>query len=138
VTSTLVFEGNGQVREYVGGYADWLRQSGEKPGPLQAGARQSARAGATGAGAGEARGEPVQSKTSRRLSYNEKRELATLPETIQSLEEEQARLQGLTNDPDFFKKEPAEAALALKRLTSLASELEAAYVRWGSLESLTS
>lgn len=74
----------------------------------------------------------------RRLSNGEKRELAAFPETIQRLEGEQARLQGLTAEPDFFKKEPDEAGQALKRLTALAAELEAAYARWASLEALAS
>jgi hypothetical protein len=56
---------------------------------------------------------------------------------IQHLEEEQARLQGMTAKPDFFKKELAEAAQALERLTALAAELESAYSRWDLLESLT-
>ena len=52
------------------------------------------------------------------------------------MEEEQTRLQGMVSDPDFFKKEPAEAALMLKRLTELTADLQVAYSRWESLESL--
>jgi ATP-binding cassette subfamily F protein uup len=132
VTSTLVFEGDGRVNEYVGGYADWLRQSRGKPGagvPAKSAARE---------GVSAARTEPAPVKPARRLSNGEKRELAALPETIQRLEGEQERLQGLTAEADFFKKEPAEAAQALKRLTALAAELEAAYARWASLEALAS
>jgi ATP-binding cassette subfamily F protein uup len=134
VTSTLVFEGGGEVNEYVGGYADWLRQSGEKSAALKDLAREPAKPGPPAVS-----GAPVESvaKSGRRLSYGEKRELTSLPETIQRLEGEQAQLQGKLNDPGFFRNEPAEAALALKRLTELAGELEAAYLRWELLESLT-
>ncbi len=149
VTSTLVFEGGGQVNEYVGGYADWLRQSRNKPGAGAAADRQPGSSSQPwGAvrqpGASKVvRNEPAAAKAARpaaarRLSNGEKRELAAFPETIQRLEGEQARLQGLTAEPDFFKKEPDEAGQALKRLTALAAELEAAYARWASLEALAS
>jgi ATP-binding cassette subfamily F protein uup len=161
VTSTLVFEGGGQVNEYVGGYADWVRQSRGQPGTRQPGAakpgarqpeiRQSGAAkpgarqpeirqpGAPQPGAASpARTEPTPTKSARRLSNGEKRELASLPETIQRLEGEQARLQVLTAQPEFFKNDPTEAAQALKRLTALAAELETAYARWASLEALAS
>jgi ATP-binding cassette subfamily F protein uup len=126
VTSTLVFEGGGQVNEYVGGYADWLKQSGS---------RETVKAKAAAPTALQTRQEPAPRKPARRLSHGEKRELAALPATIERLEQEQARLQALTAKPDFFKREAAEAARALERLTALAAELEAAYERWHLLES---
>jgi len=132
VTSTLVFEGGGQINEYVGGYADWLKQSGQGPAAREAVKSRAAAAPA----ARQTRPEPAPHKPAR-LSHAEKRELAALPATIERLEEEQARLQGLTMKPDFFKKEAAEAARALARLTALAAELEAAYARWHLLESLS-
>jgi ATP-binding cassette subfamily F protein uup len=132
VTSTLVFEGDGRVKEYVGGYADWLRQSGKTSKP--------ARPGAPAVPARDEGSVPVAAAvptTARRLSYKEQRELSELPAAIQRLEEEQSRLQGALNESDFFKREPAEAAAAaLQRLTALAAELETAYSRWDSLESL--
>jgi ABC transport system ATP-binding/permease protein len=135
VTSTLVFEGGGQVNEYVGGYADWLRQSGQKPGQPQRSARQPVRASPPPGAAAQTLIESSLPKSVRRLSHGEKRELAALPETIQRLEGEQRLLQSKVSDRDFFRKEPTEASLALKRLTDLAAELELAYSRWESLES---
>jgi ATP-binding cassette subfamily F protein uup len=131
VTSTLVFEGEGRVKEYVGGYADWLRQSGKTA--------KAARPEAPAVPAREERSAPITAPlpaTARRLSYKEQRELSALPEAIQRLEQEQSRLQGALNEPDFFKRDPTQAAAALQRLTVLAAELEAAYSRWDSLESL--
>jgi ATP-binding cassette subfamily F protein uup len=126
VTGTLVFEGEGRVNEYVGGYADWLRQSGKTP---KAGRPEAPVAA-------PARDERSASTTARRLSYKEQRELAALPETIQRLEQEQSRLQDMLNEPGFYQREPTQAAAALQRLTALAAELETAYSRWDSLESL--
>jgi len=151
VTSTLVFEGGGRIGEYVGGYADWLRQTGGKPGkiaqqsPLSAapaaaiptGTAQTAAARLPGAPSPKTP-PPTASPTAagRRLSYKEQRELAALPETIQRLELEQSRVQSLLNDPEHFKRSPSTAAADLQRLSELAAELEAAYSRWDSLESL--
>ena len=121
VTSTLVFEGGGQVNEYVGGYSDWLRQ------------RRTA-APAAAAPAARTVPQPAASPKPRRLSYNEQRELAALPQKIQDLETEQLDLQTRTADPALFKSDPARAAAALQRLQSLAVELETAYSRWDALE----
>ena len=125
VTSTLVFEGDGQINEYVGGYTDWLRQ----------------RKVAAPAAASAAAPKPSASATSRaapklkRLSYNEQRELKQLPEKIQRLEAEQAQLNALISDPAAFQRNKAESNLALQRLQALAAELETAYSRWDMLDS---
>jgi ATP-binding cassette subfamily F protein uup len=119
VTSTLVFEGGGQVNEYVGGYSDWLRQRKTAPAaPAPSAAQPSA-----------ARAKP------RRLSYKEQRELEAMPQKIQSLEAEQSQLQAQIADPALFKTEPARATAALQRLQSLSAELEDTYARWEALES---
>jgi ATP-binding cassette subfamily F protein uup len=125
VTSTLVFEGDGQINEYVGGYTDWLRQ----------------RKVAAPAAAPAATPKPAAAATSRaapklkRLSYNEQRELKQLPEKIQRLEAEQAQLNALISDPAAFQRNKAEGNLALQRLQALAAELETAYSRWDMLDS---
>jgi ATP-binding cassette subfamily F protein uup len=121
VTSTLVFEGSGQVNEYVGGYSDWLRQ------------RKVAAQPAPRAPAAAPRAAPAVSKA-RRLSYNEQRELAAMPEKIQGLEAEQLELQAAISDPNLFKDDPPRGAAALQRLQALAAEIETAYSRWDELE----
>ena len=128
VTSTLVFEGAGSVNEYVGGYSDWQRQ---------ARSTQKAAKGAPGSSApaqASAQRPNTSTQKTRRLSYNEQRELATLPNTIHRLEAEQADLQARISDPVFFKRDAVAAAAALQRLATLAPELESAYARWGALE----
>jgi ABC transport system ATP-binding/permease protein len=118
VTSTLVFEGDGRIAEYVGGYSDWLQQHKVEPEPT-------------------ASAPPLKAARPRapRLSYNEQRELAQLPEKIQRLEAEQAELNTRISDPDAFRRNHEASAAALRRLQVLAEELEAAYSRWDALES---
>ena len=120
VTSTLVFEGEGRINEYVGGYSDWLEQR-RLPKPAQPTAIK-----APAAGGGK----------KRRLSYNEQRELAQLPEKIQRLEAEQAQLNTLISDPAAFQRDQSHGNQALQRLHVLGLELEAAYARWGTLDNL--
>ena len=147
VTSTLVFEGDGEVNEYVGGYSDWLRQ--RKVGsPPKARSRTATPNVAAASGAPAAPGSatpgssaapvlavpgPEQSKP-RRLSYNEQRELAAMPEKIHRLEAEQLELQAAIADPALFQGNDQRGAAALERLQSLAAELESAYARWEALE----
>ena len=128
VTSTLVFEGGGTVNDYVGGYSDWLRQRKSTAAVKARPAAASALPAAPKAGvAARAPG--------RRLSYNEQRELGAMPEKIQRLEAERAELELKIADSTFFKDDPGRAADALRRLESLAAELENAYSRWDLLES---
>jgi ATP-binding cassette subfamily F protein uup len=155
VTSTLVFEGAGQVNEYVGGYSDWLRQRGAggarrlptarpKPATDPAPATSSAAASASVPASASApspavASDPVRAVVkTRRLSYKEQRELEAMPSKIQRLEAEQLELTEAVADPNLFKQDPAGGTAALQRLQSLASELEGAYSRWDALESQAS
>jgi ATP-binding cassette subfamily F protein uup len=132
VTSTLVFEGGGQVNEYVGGYSDWLRQR-----KVTAPAKARAPVAPVTAVAPISAAAPVPAAASkaRRMSLKEQRELASMPEKIQRLEAEQLQLQATIADPNLFKDDPARGTAALQRLESLAAELETAYARWDALES---
>jgi ABC transport system ATP-binding/permease protein len=122
VTSTLVFEGGGRVNEYVGGYTDWLNQP--KVGST----------GANSAKGSSAKPAPPPARKARKLSFNQQRELAQLPQLIQRLEAEQKELQAWTSDPKAFSADRARAEAALKRLQALSTELEGSYVRWDELE----
>ncbi|MFB1490350.1 MULTISPECIES: ATP-binding cassette domain-containing protein [unclassified Thiocapsa] len=131
-TSTLVFEGEGQVCEYVGGYEDWVRQrdprrSGEfKTKPVDSATPASAPTGG-----------PTQPKAApkgEKLSFKETRELAELPARIEALEGAQAELHERLSDPAFYQAAREEVAAVKGRLASLESDLETAYARWESLE----
>ena len=129
VTSTLVFEGEGRIGEYVGGYSDWLRQ--RKPAP--ASARQKAQKPAVQKKAGSTAGQ--QDGRPRKLSYRDQRELESLPQQIEALEAEQAALQEQTSDPVFYQQPQDEITAKLARLETVTAELERSYARWEALES---
>jgi ATP-binding cassette subfamily F protein uup len=125
VTNTLVFERAGHIDEYVGGYSDSMRQRAERS------ASSPASRPAEGAPA-----PPAQRAKPRKLSFNEQRELTSLPAVIERLEAEQTALQAALSDPALFRDQPAQARTAAARLHDVAAELEAAYKRWATLESL--
>jgi len=134
ITSTLVFEGEGRIGEYVGGYEDWRRQSsaagGEKreSGVGKALVETAAAGRETGAGSRESK---------RKLSFKEQRELEALPSRIEALEAEQTALSAEVAGPDFYKKPAAEIHAAMARLAALPAEIEAAMQRWDELDSVT-
>jgi ATP-binding cassette subfamily F protein uup len=121
VTSTIAFEGDGRVREYVGGYEDWLRQRDAAEIPRK-------RAVATK----PAPRDRPRSRT--KLSYHEQRELAALPEKIEHLELEQHRLEEKVSSGDFYRQDKAAITTTLSELESLRLELRQAYDRWEELE----
>ena len=120
VTGTLVFEGDGVINEYVGGYADWLRQ--RRPPKV------------TTATPVETPKPTARSPAARKLSFKEVRELQSLPGQIQALEAQVADLQARISDAAFYRQPPADVALELQRLETLNSQVEEAYSRWQSLE----
>jgi ABC transport system ATP-binding/permease protein len=132
VTSTLVFEGEGRVQEYVGGYEDWLRQrrnaEAEAPEPVR-----RAASGATAAII--ATKEP--SRAHRKPSYKEQQELEHLPARIEALEAEQKQLQASVASADFYKQSATEIHDSLSRLEEIETLLLAAYTRWDALDSRT-
>jgi ATP-binding cassette subfamily F protein uup len=125
VTSTLVFEGEGVVREHVGGYEEWERhQRRRAPAPEPAPpAERAARPRAAPARA-------------RKVSYNESRELERLPARIEALEAEQARLHAAAGDPAFYQQPGERVAAAVTRLEQVTRELEELYARWEELEAV--
>ncbi|HWR93294.1 MAG TPA: ATP-binding cassette domain-containing protein, partial [Desulfobacterales bacterium] len=124
VTSTLVLGGDGTVREFVGGYDDWLQQS----------AGETAASVAVDRAAPE-KGRP-QKERARKLSFKEERELESLPGQIAELETEQGQLHARLSDPELYKSAGAEVGAINARLSAIDAELEAAYLRWDGLESL--
>ncbi|MEQ8846489.1 ATP-binding cassette domain-containing protein [Botrimarina sp.] len=125
VTSTLVFEPTG-VKEYDGGYDDWVRQRGRR-------ATGDSAAPAAPPAAAPPKGKP---EPARKLAYKEKRELESLPREIERLESELEGLHAKMADGDFYQRPPAEIAAAQNDATDLQDRLEAAYARWEELELL--
>jgi len=123
VTSTIVLEGQGRLREYIGGYDDWIRQRAEtKEKPAEKESKTKAER---------------QPKEKTKLSYKETRELEELPQKIETLEKEKAELVALVNSADFYKSRDAARVKEVNaRLEALEGELEEAYRRWDELEGL--
>jgi ATP-binding cassette subfamily F protein uup len=125
VTSTMAMEGNGIVKEYVGGYDDWVRQSKNTPviqqQPEKAPAKQTRR--------------KQTADRPRKLSFKEKKELEAIPKLIETLETEEKQLHDAMASPDFYKK-CADIAAVTARLKELGKQLENTYARWQILEEL--
>jgi ATP-binding cassette subfamily F protein uup len=130
VTSTYVFEGDAKVKEYVGGYDDWVRQKNEKRITEEAGlppkeTRQSWKADKKAA---------AELNGKRKLSYKEQKELDALPAEIDRLEQELAALHARMADPAFYKQTPETIAQSAARTQEIETALAAAFARWEELE----
>jgi ATP-binding cassette subfamily F protein uup len=136
VTSTIVFEGDGEVVEYVGGYADWLRQ---RPASrmrtdrgVLAGDKRTASRFTAASHAIALNQAPAAAR--RKLTYNEQRELDGLPLRIDALETEHARLEAAVASPDFYKEGADAIARTLDRITEIEQALLDLYARIDELK----
>ncbi|HAF94238.1 MAG TPA: ABC transporter ATP-binding protein, partial [Pseudomonas sp.] len=135
VTSTLVFQGDGEVREYVGGYQDWLRQGGS-PKLLGIAERAESRADkpqATEAST-PATAPQVEPAAKKKLSYKLQRELDALPGKIDEVEQAIAAVQAEISAPAFYQQPSEVTGATLARLESLQQELDTLVERWAELE----
>jgi ATP-binding cassette subfamily F protein uup len=126
VTSTLVFEGDGVIGEYVGGYTDWYTYSQSRvKKPAEKGTAASLKATS------------VKTDTTKpgKLSYKQQRELDALPAMIEQLENEQAALQATIGEAGFYQQPHEQVSGVLQRLQSVEDELEHCFGRWEALES---
>jgi len=126
VTSILVFEDDGKVHEYVGGYSDWLKRGHklaetENPEKTQRRAAQEERRA-------QKKSQP------RKLSYKEQRELDTLPADIQKLERRIEELGRKTSDSAFYNRSYEETQPVLDELNQSNANLESLTNRWLELE----
>ena len=126
VTSTLVFEGDGRIGDYVGGYSDWLRQRRAPTVALAAKPQLTPQIPVTAPA-------PV-AASRRKLGFREQRELEQLPMRIEALESEIAARTASMQQPEFYRKDAAAILAANAELAARQSELEAAYARWQELE----
>ncbi|HBF50453.1 MAG TPA: ABC transporter ATP-binding protein, partial [Massilia sp.] len=131
VTQVIVAEGQGQWREYVGGYSDWERVKALEP-KAAAPAPAAPKAAPAPAPAAEAPAAATAKKV--KLSYKEQRELEELPKLIASLEDEQALITAQLNAPDFYKTNPADARRINARYSEIDEQLMEALERWEQIE----
>lgn len=125
VSSTIVFEGDGQLQEYVGGYDDWLRQRTIRAKPSGKALRE------------EKTGREKLPQRKIRISFKETQELRELPQKIEELEEEKKRIIDTLNSPAFYAgNDSVKIKTANDTLALLDSQLESSYKRWNELEDL--
>lgn len=128
VTQVIAFEGNGVLDEFGGGYDDWLRFSQQRA-------------------AEKASNKPVQKKvdqnkseqpkaTVQKLSFNEKKELDSLPLEIEALETEQAEITEQLTNPDIYRDQPELVNTLQARLAAIGAEIEKKMERWEKLDQL--
>jgi ATP-binding cassette subfamily F protein uup len=130
VTSVIVPEGQGRWIEYAGGYTDMLAQRG---GDLT---REAVKAAPAAEEKKEAKAATPSAAPKRRLSFNEKHALETLPKTMAKLQAEIARQQKLLDDPDLYDKDRKKFDAASAAMAKAQEELSAAEDRWLELEVL--
>lgn len=125
VTSTIVFEGDGQLNEYVGGYDDWLRQR-----KVIEDKKDSKKAKKTD--------QINESKkdTSKKLTYSQRIQLEKLPQQIESLESDISQLHDTISDVSFYQQDKQSIIDTQEKLKNLELALEEAYQLWEELESL--
>jgi ATP-binding cassette subfamily F protein uup len=118
VTSTLVFEGDAVINQYIGGYDDWLRQR-----KVEIAAKQKA---------------PTQTQekpaSTKKRSYKAQRELDMLPAEIERLETTIGEISEQMNQADFYQAERSVTAAVEKNLGDLQQQLNHCYERWEELE----
>jgi ATP-binding cassette subfamily F protein uup len=139
VTSTLAFEGEGRVVEYVGGWYDYLRQRPSNATFDRQGYGEAAEALRAKAEPPTPKVARVQSSASRgsdkrRLSYKEQRELASLPSRIEALETELMSLRNESESPEFYQAGADRIRTVLARIEEAGVELDSAIARWVDLE----
>ncbi len=124
VTSTLAIDASGQVKEYDGGYDDYLRQ------------RQSDTPAGPKAATTSAKGAPSREERPRKMSYKEKLELEALPGRIDEIEAAIRDLHETMADPSFYQRDRAEIARVNARLEGVEEELARTFERWEALEAM--
>ncbi|MDR2877394.1 MAG: ATP-binding cassette domain-containing protein [Chromatiales bacterium] len=125
VSSTLVFEGEGRVGEYIGGYEDWQRQ------------RSTRTASTKTINAPTPAKTPAPTTTAsvekKKLAFKERQELEKLPSRIETLEQELAQLEANTSRAEFYQQDKDTIATTMARMDALRKEIEQAYARWEAL-----
>jgi len=145
VTSSIAFEGNGTLREYVGGYSDWLEQGGQWPEDNK-GAAVGAKADKSEASTSHSvhHAESKSSATTdtksdakpKKLSYKLQAELDKLPALVEKLEVNIAALHKEIADPDFYSQPKNLTNKTLAKLEQLEAQNIEAYARWEELENM--
>ncbi|MBV1919408.1 MAG: ATP-binding cassette domain-containing protein, partial [Pseudomonadales bacterium] len=129
VTSTLVFEGNGDVNDYIGSYDDWIRQRPDSTKQKKTSEKVAKSVKNTTNVTNNAA-----SNVANKLSYKENKELESLPKDIEKYETKVASIHEQLADPKLYQQDPNKASDLQTELTKVESLLEIAFARWEGLE----
>ena len=137
VTTSWIFEGDGVVNEYVGGYHDaqsqransYANQAKEQAAQIELAKKKKAEQE-------QKQQQETPKRVGKKLSFTLQHELAALPKKIEDLENEIAKLQALVNDPAFFSDPKNDTQATLTALTKLEEEFEVAFERWEELDAM--
>ncbi len=134
VTSLLVLEGDGGVREFVGGWTDW--EEWKKSNVVSASVPSARKSPRLDSKDDDTVVTSAASSKKKRLSYKEQREFDELPAKLETIESHKLALDNLVADPNFYGRDQNEVKKTLGELQALSEEIEAAYRRWEELEKL--
>ncbi|PQO38657.1 ATP-binding cassette domain-containing protein [Blastopirellula marina] len=135
VTSTIVFEGDGIVREYAGGYDDYLVQRNKEVAPMFETTKAETKPTLEAKPATPKKADASGGR-GKKLSYKEQRELDNLPDRIAELEAEQEKLQAKIADPGFYQRPQDEIKQVSQRVEEIGEELLLALERWEELATI--
>ena len=127
VTGTLVFEGDGIVTEYTGGYEDWVRQRDMVKPIIIASAPVAPKIEAP---------KNAKIEKGRKFLNREQKELDELPAKIEFLEAQQISLTNRLADPALYQKKDGEFQKHEKELHDIHQQIEQSLARWEELEKL--
>jgi len=135
-TSTIVFEGDGIIGEYDGGYDDWLRVKEQRDLAIRQGVADVtlSKSASSNSGASSSSASSAPAVKTRKLSFKDQRELEQLPEQIAQLEKRQKELQAEISVPGFYQSAGDKIARATTELAKVGEKLEHCFLRWEELE----
>ncbi|OEE65792.1 ABC transporter ATP-binding protein [Enterovibrio norvegicus FF-33] len=136
VTHSWVFEGEGVIHKFVGGYHDAMQQRDNYRQTIGADKPQEKQKKQEASQEEAPIKQAENNKPGKKLSYKLQRELEALPQLLENLENEISQLQESVNDPAFFQKSAEETQPVLQRLGDVEAELETAFERWEELEEM--
>jgi len=135
--SCVVFEGNGQLREFIGGFSDvaaWYEEQDKRR--QQQIKDEKAKVKNETNSASQSPTAKSSPRKAKKLSYKDQRALESLPAEIELLESDIESLQSQVNDPEFFKQDSSATAETIAKLAELEETLSQKYARWDELESM--
>lgn len=135
ITNCIVFEAPGVVKEYVGGYQDWLNQGGKMLSFEDKPAAGKTTDTPTPVAPVPAASTPAPKAAAPKLSYKLQRELETVTRDIETTEADIAALTRDMESPDFYNQPPADVQKKLQQMADLQARLEGLFERWGQIES---